>query len=170
MHLLLVEPDPNLARIMGELFIADGHSVIAATDRIGATQAVVSTRVEAAVISQELPGGEGLEVVRALRRGEPRGAQALVVLIAAQVDEDLRRRAAALGVAHVLARPVSLLDLGELVRAAPMPGPAPSRPFHPINAAMISRRRTSADRDQNRAARSPAMWRLRASSASLIGR
>ncbi len=140
MQLLLVEPNSNLARIMGELFVADGFTVLASRDVSGGTSAVNSTRVEAAIISYDLPGGSGMDIVRALRRREGDDYQALVILIADAVNDDLRYRARSLGVNHVLRRPVSLLDIAEIVRAAPpLPTPKVPPPFHAVNAAELAR-------------------------------
>lgn len=140
MHVLVVEPDRHLAGIMSELFAADGFSILVAADATGGVGAVMGARPDVAVVSLELPGSDGLEVVRALRRREGGATGAVVVLVAERVDAALRSRAAGLGVQHLLTRPVSLLDLGELVRAAPpLPGARADRPaFHPGNAALLA--------------------------------
>ncbi|QQS14906.1 MAG: response regulator [Rhodospirillales bacterium] len=67
------------------------------------------------VVDFAMPVTTGLELVEALRR---RGIELPVILIAGYVDADLRHRAALVGVAHVLEKPLADSSLVELIRAS----------------------------------------------------
>lgn len=67
------------------------------------------------VVDYAMPGMNGLELVEALRR---RGMELPAILIAGYVDAELRRRAALVGVAHVLEKPLADGSLVELIRAS----------------------------------------------------
>ena len=69
MHLLLVEDDPRLQRVLRRLLEDDRHVVEVATDGESALEvAEATTGIETVILDVGLPGISGLEVAKALRR------------------------------------------------------------------------------------------------------
>jgi FixJ family two-component response regulator len=88
----------------------EGLSVRLFADGPSLLESCADTAAGCIVIDYAMPIMNGLEVIVALRR---RQVDLPVILIASEVTEDLRRRAARARVAHVLEKPLSdgmLLD------------------------------------------------------------
>lgn len=119
-EILLVEDDVELRRMVAAALRRDGYHVVecadgpAALDRIG--EALVdgrSERLPALIVSDvRLPGFDGLEILEAVQAAL---AHVPVVLVTAFPDEQLYRRAFALGARNVLAKPFDLDELRAVV-------------------------------------------------------
>ena len=69
MHLLLVEDDPRLQRVLRRLLEDDRHVVEVASDGEEALDvADATTGIETVILDVGLPGMSGLDVARALRQ------------------------------------------------------------------------------------------------------
>src|SRR5208282_3387052 len=101
-----------------------------ATRLAGAAARGQSPRFDVVLMDIKMPGADGYEAARAIRRlereaGAPRVA--LVALTASAMAED-RRAGAAVGFDEFLAKPVDLARLAETIErllAAPAPAPSP---------------------------------------------
>jgi DNA-binding response OmpR family regulator len=70
MHLLLVEDDPRLQRVLRRLLEDDRHVVEVASDGESALEvADATTGIETVILDLGLPDMSGLDVAKALRRG-----------------------------------------------------------------------------------------------------
>jgi len=136
MDVLVVDPDSSFVRLLGDVLSSAGHTVIAATDGIGAVNAARSARPDVYVVGLRPAHEDGLDIVERV------GAHIapVTVLLVDDFGGAVTERASRLGVRHLLARPVSLLDLADLVQTLSAPTPRREvRPVHLANAAELAR-------------------------------
>jgi CheY-like chemotaxis protein len=131
-HVLVVDDDRSSREGLRAALLGEGHSVDTAADAWQAMVRLRASRFDVAVVDLDLPAVHGVDlggwdVVRIARAYQPG-----ISLIVLSTDEDPPQRAEArgLGVAAVLAKPISLRQLTALVRAFPGAGRAgvPERP------------------------------------------
>lgn len=113
-RVLVIEDDPGLARLMGEVLAEEGHAVEAATG-MGAVARARAGGVDAIVLDLMMPGLDGWAVREALL-GHPASREIPVVVVSA-VPEG-RRNDPNLYAAAVLRKPFSIGDLAAAVRRA----------------------------------------------------
>lgn len=132
---------------MADLLTGEGHGVRAATDARSALAMVASRAPRLLLLAARLPDLGGAELLRALRQREREGAmhdafgapppKMVVVLLADAVHEALQRSVADLDVVHLLRKPVSLLDLADLVRRIEASAPVAAA-SNPVNLARLA--------------------------------
>ncbi len=104
-RVLVVDDNADAALMLTLLLRARGHDVRAAHSGPAALEEAVAFRPEAVVLDIGLPGMDGYEVARRLRRlPEVRGA--LLVALTGYAQEEDRRRARAAGFDQYLVKPV----------------------------------------------------------------
>ncbi|MDX2185302.1 MAG: PAS domain S-box protein [Opitutaceae bacterium] len=113
-HLLYLDDEPALVHLCERALRAAGFKVSGFTHFEDALSALRAAPNEFALVITDvnMPGSSGFEVaaeVRALRSDLP------VVLVSGHIDDQLRERAAAVGVSQVFYKPVSVEDLVALV-------------------------------------------------------
>jgi two-component system chemotaxis response regulator CheY len=69
-RVLVIDDDPFMLKIISDLLVKAGFHVQAQESALGATQAIVRDRLDAAVIDWNLPGLQGDDVIRLLRTWE----------------------------------------------------------------------------------------------------
>ena len=112
--LLVVEDDPRLGELMGRALVEEGYAVRLAGSAERCLELAARTPYQGLVIDVMLPGMDGLEACRRLRRG---GFRAPVVLIGARDDlSDADLRSA--GVDRCLPQPFSMAQLLAMVERA----------------------------------------------------
>jgi two-component system OmpR family response regulator len=114
-HLLLVEDDPRLGRLLTRLFREDRHVVeLAGTGRDGLDVADSGTALDAIVLDIGLPDVDGLEVARRLRA---RGRTTPIIMLTAR--DALNDRVAGLdaGADDYLTKPFAYEELAARLRA-----------------------------------------------------
>jgi CheY-like chemotaxis protein len=117
-HILVVDDDPEVSAVLGEILSGAGYSAGLAEDAseaMAAATASDSTRPALMVLDLGLPGVSGLTFLAELR---DRGYRLPVIVLAGSPDEDAHSRAKELEVLQVLAKPVSARALLEVVEAA----------------------------------------------------
>lgn len=114
LHVLLVEDNGKLAGIVQRILALDGIHVDVAGSAEDGLQMAARAHYDAVVLDVLLPGMDGLELCRRLRRG---GLQAPVVVISARDDLTARELRDA-GTDHFLAKPFAMDDLEERIRRA----------------------------------------------------
>jgi CheY-like chemotaxis protein len=134
-----VDDDPAFREGLGALLAAEGFRVRTAGDGLQALKHIIETRFDAAIVDLALPAVLGVplsgwEVARMARAWDPAVA---LVIISADVDATVRRRARELDAEACLEKPVHWPELRALIaglrgqrreRAAGpggAPGPAP---------------------------------------------
>jgi len=125
--ILVVDDDPAVLQSYGRLLRRLGHRVLLAEDSERVRADPESLRgVDLLILDQRMPKTSGLDLLASLRgRGSAAtgGGGAIralpaVILISAFLSEELRDRAARLGVAQVIEKPVDASHLRASVRAA----------------------------------------------------
>jgi DNA-binding response OmpR family regulator len=133
MHLLLVEDDPRLQRVLRRLLEDDRHVVEVASDGESALEvADATTGIETVILDVGLPGMSGLDVAKALRRG----ARELTILMLT-ARETVNDRVAGLdaGADDYLVKPFAYEELSARLRALARRAAPGSRRPEPILAA-----------------------------------
>ena len=72
MHILLLEDTPGIQRFLVKGLGEEGHRVTAVADLQAARAALLDTDFDALVVDRMLPDGDGLDIVRELRRAGSR--------------------------------------------------------------------------------------------------
>ena len=124
MHLLVIEDDPRLGRVLDRLLTADRHVVeLARTGRDGLDVAQGGATLDAIVLDIGLPDVSGLEVARQLRSS---GTTTPILMLTAR--DSVRDRVDGLdaGADDYLTKPFAYQELAARLRAlARRSGPAP---------------------------------------------
>ena len=133
MHLLLVEDDPRLQRVLRRLLEDDRHVVEVASDGESAFEvADATTGIETVILDVGLPGISGLEVAKALRRG---GRELSILMLTARDTVNDRVAGLDAGADDYLVKPFAYEELAARLRAlARRTAPGSRRP-EPILAA-----------------------------------
>ena len=113
--LLVIEDEQVLARNMARFFEKAGHLVEVAHDGLVGLQAALRVQPDVVIVDFQLPGMDGLEVIRALRRQEdpPR-----IVMVTGHASVTLAVDAMKAGSMDLLTKPVSLQNLKDVVDRA----------------------------------------------------
>lgn len=111
-RLLVVEDDPQLARLITSALEREGYSTLLAINGLDAIQ--MAPQADLLVLDLGLPGLGGLEVIRELREAE---WNLPILVVSAQGSEDIRVRALELGADDYLTKPMSIREMIARVRA-----------------------------------------------------
>lgn len=111
-RVLVVEDDPQLARMMTSLLEREEYQTLLATNGVDAVQ--LAPQADLMILDLGLPQLGGLEVIRELRQS---GWNLPILVVSAQGSEDMRIRALELGADDYLTKPVSLREMIARVRA-----------------------------------------------------
>src|SRR5829696_7066477 len=112
-RILLVEDEPALRELM-KVALGAGYDFVEAGDLADALE-LVRSHVPAVLLDVMLPGGSGLDVLRAVR-ADPELAAVRVIVVSAWQSGDDRRVAQELGADGFLGKPFALEDLSSAVR------------------------------------------------------
>jgi DNA-binding response OmpR family regulator len=112
---LLVEDEPALRELM-KAALGAGYDFVEAGDLGEALELVRSHVPTVVLLDVMLPGGSGLDVLRAVR-AEPELADVRVIVVSAWQSGEDRRLAQELGADGFLGKPFELEELSEAVRA-----------------------------------------------------
>lgn len=123
--ILLVEDDPLVAEVVGDLLRRQGHRVRHAGDGLAALADLASSPCDIALIDLDLPGIDGLQLARMIRA--QRGGALPLLAVTARAMGDEEALAAAAGMDGLLRKPVTAAGLeaairGALARRATPPG------------------------------------------------
>jgi len=115
MHLLLVEDDPRLQRVLRRLLEDDRHVVEVAPDGETALELADATAgIEAVILDVGLPGISGLDVARRLRRG---GRELSILMLTARDTVNDRVSGLDAGADDYLVKPFAYEELAARLRA-----------------------------------------------------
>jgi two-component system alkaline phosphatase synthesis response regulator PhoP len=112
-RILVVEDEPKIARLARDYLQRAGFEVLTAGDGKGALVLARSRKPDLIVLDLGLPGLDGLDVIRALRRG----SAVPIVVVSARGEESDRVVGLELGADDYLVKPFSPNELVARVRA-----------------------------------------------------
>lgn len=115
--ILIIEDDPVAQADLEARLEGSGYSVARAADAASALTVVNRERPDLILLDLGLPAGDGFLVLERLRKIGAH-ADTPVVIITGRSDAETRERAAALGVAPVLTKPVDTRLLLDAIRSA----------------------------------------------------
>ena len=111
--ILVVDDEPQIAQIAGDFLTHAGYDVITAPDGEAALELVRTRQPALVVLDLKLPGMDGLDVAKALRRT----SSIPVIMLTARVEESDRLRGLALGADDYVTKPFSPRELVARVKA-----------------------------------------------------
>jgi len=111
--ILVVDDEPQIAEIARDYLRLAGFDVIVAGDGVRALGAARGRRPDLVVLDLGLPGLDGLEVARALRRE----SEVPIIMLTARVEEDDRLDGLEIGADDYVTKPFSPRELVARVRA-----------------------------------------------------
>ena len=110
---LIVEDDPDTARLVGIYLSRDGHKVLTAHDGLEGLRLAREAGPDLVVLDLMLPGMDGIEVCRTLREE----STVPIVMLTARVEEKDRLDGLDLGADDYVSKPFSPKELAARVRA-----------------------------------------------------
>lgn len=127
---LVVEDDPAIREGLCDALGFQGHRVLQAATAPAAAEAALRSHCDLVLLDLMLPGGDGLDVLKELRRLKPRLP---VIIITARGREADRVRGLRMGADDYVVKPFSVRELlarvdAVLRRAAPEPAAAADDP------------------------------------------
>ena len=111
--ILVVDDEPQIVRLVRDHLEAVGFSVLEASDGRGAVRAVTAGRPDLVVLDLGLPGLDGLDVTRALRKDNP----VPIIMLTARSEESDKLVGLELGADDYVTKPFSPKELVARVRA-----------------------------------------------------
>jgi CheY-like chemotaxis protein len=115
-NVLIVEDEQSLRELLGAALTELGYSVEQAEHGLAAAERLLQgggADLDAILLDLNLPGMNGIEVLRAVRRIRP---QMPVIIISGNVGREQRTQLEELGVGDVIVKPYSLTDIGVRLR------------------------------------------------------
>ena len=111
-QLLVTDDDRDFRHALVEGLARRGYGLIEAADGDEALSIIKESAVDLVLVDMHMPGLNGLETLAALRQ---RQIVIPVVLMSAQLDEEIVARATELRIDSVLAKPFSLRQITEVI-------------------------------------------------------
>jgi two-component system phosphate regulon response regulator PhoB len=111
---VLICEDEDMIRELIRVSLAGGYAFIEATTVAEAHEALAASTPHVLLVDLMLPGGSGLDVIRALRR-QPAGADVPAVVISAWTTREYRAAADDAGADSFVAKPFVPDELAALV-------------------------------------------------------
>jgi two-component system alkaline phosphatase synthesis response regulator PhoP len=113
---LVVDDAPDIVRLVRDYLEHAGFSVLVASNGVDALRVARAERPDLIVLDLGLPGRDGLDVTRELRR-DPGVAQVPIVMLTARADESDKLVGLELGADDYVTKPFSAKELVARVRA-----------------------------------------------------
>lgn len=113
--IVIVDDDPTIQLIAGELLKADGHAIVHAGDGIEAMKVLATVPADLVVLDMLMPNMDGLETIIEMRRSHP-GVKILAISSGGPMGpHDLLRTARLFGADETLAKPLTFSTFGATV-------------------------------------------------------
>ena len=130
LRILVVEDDPESLQMMGALLSLWGHEPNLAEAGPAALAAVRAAMPDVILLDLGLPGMDGFEVARKVRREVGGGESVLIVAVTAFRSEEHQRLAREAGFDHYLMKPVDIDSLRQVLAKAQRRAAGPG--LHPV--------------------------------------
>ncbi|ADY27794.1 MULTISPECIES: winged helix-turn-helix domain-containing protein [Deinococcus] len=111
-QVLIVDDDPAILEILQAYLVAEGHTVLSASDGFGAREGL--PRADLAIIDWMLPGVSGMDLVREARAAD---MQLPILMLTARGEEEDKLRGLDFGVDDYVVKPFSPREVMARVRA-----------------------------------------------------
>lgn len=108
LRLLVVDDNPAILAVLGEILPADECSVIFSRNPVSAINVFLIERPDAVIVDYCMPGMNGVELSQALHTLDP---DCPLVMLTGFDDPGVRHRARRVGVGHFLAKPFQIRDI-----------------------------------------------------------
>lgn len=108
---LIVESDPDFQWSLARALTQSGCRVMGTSSADGALEVIAAWRMDVIVVAEDLPGMNGLELVRSARGVRP----ATPIILLSNEGPGLDDVASRTGASHVLRKPVRVEDVRALV-------------------------------------------------------
>ncbi len=115
---MIVEDDDALRSSLASFFESRGLQVHAFDNGTKAVEEAIRLAVDIAVVDVNLPGTDGIEIIRKLSTLKPEG---VFVCITSEPTEELCREAVDAGAARVFSKPLNLTDMEDLLEKGGAP-------------------------------------------------
>lgn len=115
---LVVESDPDLQWRLARTLTVEGNRVVGTSSGDGALALVSEWPVDLVLVSEELPGMEGIEVIRHLHERCP---SLVSILLAEEDTADLRAAARLAGATTCIRKPKDIHQLVAVIGELPLP-------------------------------------------------
>jgi two-component system OmpR family response regulator len=113
-HILVVDDDPEIRRLLGRYLDSQNFRVTLAADRRDCEEAIAAGRIDLVVLDVMLPDGSGLEICRDLRQ---RRAHLPVILLTALKEDVDRIIGLEIGADDYIGKPFNPRELVARIRA-----------------------------------------------------
>ena len=124
-RILLVDDDGETRELLRDYFLDGGYEVEAARDGGDACAVLARFRADLVITDLEMPGMDGLQLIRWLRKARPRCP---ILLVTGRTDRELHLcRFGKLAGFECMRKPIDLDDLGHTVERLTSPGHAAAR-------------------------------------------
>jgi len=115
-HILAVEDEESIRDMLSFSLEREGHTVVAVPNVSSAKKLLRSAKIDLALVDWMLPGGSGLEFVRAIRAGEDTRSLP-VIMLTARTDEDDIASGLDAGADDYVTKPFSPKELNSRIKA-----------------------------------------------------
>ena len=115
MRILLIEDELPLAKAVSRYLQGQGHTVLAVLDGVDGLHEAIESEPDLVLLDLTLPGLDGLEVLRGIRRRNP---SLPVIVMTARASVDQRVTGLDLGADDYFVKPFALAELGARVRSS----------------------------------------------------
>lgn len=114
--ILLVDDDPDIIKLLTGYLEKEGFSVLSAGDGLKALEVLQRVSPDLAVLDQMLPGVDGLEILRRIRRN-PAGEGLPVLFLTARVDDTDKIVGLELGADDYVTKPFNPREVTARIKA-----------------------------------------------------
>ncbi|HYC74741.1 response regulator [Brevundimonas sp.] len=114
-NILIVDDDPTIQLIAGELLKAEGHAVVHAGDGVEALRALVTIPADLVVLDMLMPNMDGLETIIEMRKSHPAVKILAISSGGPMGPHDLLRTAKLFGADDTLVKPLTFSTFGATV-------------------------------------------------------
>jgi DNA-binding response OmpR family regulator len=115
-QILVVDDDPAIRQLVGDVLEMDGHEVRVAVDGLTAVSLLEVLRPDCVVLDVMMPGLDGYGVLRSIRARD--GDRVPVIMLTAAADAESAARAWVDGADYYVAKPFTPDEVRYLVRGA----------------------------------------------------
>ena len=112
---LIIDDQPGIRRLLAEILIEEGYSVITAINGIEGIAKAQEMQPQIILVDMKMPGIDGLETLRELKQRNPHEK---VIMMTAYGELDLVNQARELGSVGYVTKPFDLLRLCGMIKDA----------------------------------------------------